>query len=559
MKGIGATRGTGSSGGIIGASPTGVEFGLDVGIGKLGISTDYGGGIVVVIFGQKIVWGREGGKIHYNFGGLEVIVEARNCVVTETRRIWGQVVGRHVYPDPGCKLPPEPKPEPKPKPETPLPPPGIPIPRPSSPDLSCSKIFSTWKYRGPLRRDVDNPDPIAGITKLYPDNREGSREESIRQIYPLLYGKLSDSEMAQLFGIPTENLTSVFVEQLRPVRYYILRNSYGGTSFVEVFDESAVNASDMRILSGWHNIVEKDYTYNIVLHKVDAIEINYAREIIGQSNTGALIWSSWALAGTWRYSLKCGDAISLSPPAGNQPIMTDKCCQALKADIAEIKKVLATKEILAGKMTFPWRWRMPGGAGEEKIMDYPNLARAIAQMIDHLGIHPPKLSIKDINNAIAGDQSLSNQFPSATQGFEALMAQVWDANADVDTLTNFLYRLSWLCVQQSMNLARLSGDIQTLKDMLGGETEPEETSITTPFNIGAGIKEQSTRGQGFGKNAGKIDGKIDINTEVATESLLPDFLKIRENPIVVEKFSGDKDVFDLLTIIILKLESLQRT
>jgi hypothetical protein len=208
-------------------------------------------------------------------------------------------------------------------------------------------------------------------------------------------------------------------------------------------------------------------------------------------------------------------------------------------------------------MTFPWKWRMPGGQGEEIIMDYPNLMRAIAQMIDHLGIHPPKLSIKDINNAIAGDQSISNQFPSATQGFEALMAQVWDANADVDTLTNFLYRLSWLSVQQSMNMAVLSGKVQSVLDMVGGETEPSETSITTPFNIGAGIVEKPSKEKGFGKN--QINSKIEANTEIATESLLPDFLKIRENPIIIETFSGTQDLFDKITILTLKIESLQNS
>lgn len=236
--------------------------------------------------------------------------------------------------------------------------------------------------------------------------------------------------------------------------------------------------------------------------------------------------------------------------------MPESCCESLKADIEDIKSVLATKEMLAKKLTFPWRLRMPGGEGDEIITDYPNLARCIAQMIDHLGIHPPKLSIKDINNAIAGDQSINNQFPSATQGFEALMAQVWDANADVDTLTNFLYRLSWLCVQQSMNLAVVSSDIQCIKDMVGGRTKPGTATLVTPFNIGAGVNESSTKGKGFGKGSGGIDQKIDVNTELSTESLLPDFLKIRENPVVIETFDGDKDVVDMLSMLILKVETL---
>jgi hypothetical protein len=525
----GATISVSGSRGAVGISPTGIELGINAGIGQLGISTDYGGGIVIGIGGQKIVWGREGGYIEYKFPGLEVIIEARDCVVVETRKVLGQVVVAHTYPDPGCKLPPEPDP-PKPDPPKPPPPPGTPLPKPPTPDLSCSHVFPSWKHN------------------------DFSLEDALRQLYPWLYGDLSDTEMAQLFGVPTAGLSSVFVEQLMPVKYF---------SSITGRDDFTGNADVMGVFSGWHNIIDEDG--RIILHKVDAIEIFFARKIVGYDyDRRSFIWSEWAYSGEWRHTLKCASAGNQPPPSGNQPPpsgnrppMPQDCCKELAADLADVKEVLAVKEILEGKLTFPWRLRMPGGRGDEVIKDYPNLARAIVQVIDHLGIHPPKLDIKDINNAIAGDQSISNQFPCATQGFEALMAQVWDANADVDTLTNFLYRLSWLCVQQSVNLAVLSGDIQSIKDMLGGATERDSTSITTPFNIGAGIKEVSTKGKGFGKSQGnRIDKKIDENTEFSTESLLPEFLKIRENEIIIDKFSGKQDIYDLLSLIILKLETL---
>lgn len=86
------------------------DLGIDFKVGGLGITNDYGGAITVSIAGQSITWGREGGKIHYNFGGFEVIVEARDCVVTETKLIMGIDVASHTYPDPGCELPEPPKP-----------------------------------------------------------------------------------------------------------------------------------------------------------------------------------------------------------------------------------------------------------------------------------------------------------------------------------------------------------------------------------------------------------------------------------------------------------------
>jgi hypothetical protein len=87
------------------------DLGIDFKVGGLGITNDYGGAITISIAGQSITWGREGGKIHYDLGGFEVIVEARDCVVTETKLIAGIAVVSHTYPDPGCKLP-EPEPEP---------------------------------------------------------------------------------------------------------------------------------------------------------------------------------------------------------------------------------------------------------------------------------------------------------------------------------------------------------------------------------------------------------------------------------------------------------------
>jgi hypothetical protein len=534
MKGIGATGAIGGSRGSVGITPTGVEFGLNAGgIGQLGISTDYGGGIVIAIAGQKIVWGREGGKIHYNLGGFEVIVEARNCVVVETRKIAGQVVGTHVYPDPGCKSPDPPKP-------------------PNSPSPVSTPI---------VENEVELPDteedgwvPFSEIVRYYSRrtvyayvviNRKATDINKNRRPVTLPYTSLSNSSHPEIYNedpVVLKNsflTTSAFVlrrlDNTGDIRCAFLVRAHSG---------GGPGRDGARVcFYGSAKIIKKFISeYNAEMEKY--LEAYLAAPFPFSNQIRTIIPTGF---------IPLKEYVSL-PDAGNQPPMPESCCESLKADIEDIKEVLATNEILAGKMTFPWKWRMPGGEGEEVIMDYPNLARAVAQMIDHLGIHPPKLAIKDINNAIAGDQGLSNQFPSATQGFEALMSQVWDANADVDTLTNILYRLSWLNVQQTMNLAQVSAKVQTISDMLGGKTEPRESSITTPFNIGAGVVEKSTKGQGFGK----IDNKIEANTEIATESLLPNFLKIRENPIVTEIFSGDVDLNDKIDMIIMKLESLQR-
>lgn len=476
--------------GSVGISPKGIELAIDAGVGKLGISTDYGGGVVIGIAGQKIVWGREGGKIHYSLLGLELIIEARDCIVVETQKIAGQIVASHTYPDPGCK-PPKP-----PKPPGASPPPGTSLP-PGA--LSPGQIDRAMPQR--------SCQSLCVIANVY--DSEQSRYETEQ----VCWGE--------------KNLNVGTVARPRFDGTKLTGWCSGLLNYVDSEDE--ISGSLQEWIEGFFS----PYAYGF-------------REG----------YNYFTMSPETRSRCFPETPAPAPPSAGNRPPMPQDCCKQLAADLADLKEVLATKEILQGKLTFPWRLRMPGGQGEEVIKNYPNLARAMVQVIDHLGIHPPKLSIKDINNAIAGDQSISNQFPCATQGFEALMAQVWDANADVDTLTNFLYRLSWLCVQQSMNLAVVSADIQSIKDMIGGKTTPDKATITTPFNIGAGVKE-TTKGKGFEKNKnGEIDKKIDANTELSTESLLPDFLKIRDNDIIIERYTGDKDVVDMLSLILLKLETL---
>lgn len=491
-KGVKASGAIGRQKGSVGITETGIELAINVGVGKLGISTDYGGGVVVEFAGQKIVWGREGGYIKYSVLGLELLIEARDCVVVETRKIAGRIVDSHTYPDPGCKLP-----EP-PKPPGGNPPPGSSLPPGvlSPADIDKAMSFSSCEHICVILHnhfETNWNDP-------YVTGTEGICFKP-RQVKNSATGKLTNETVT--------SWESEFVNEL--------------------WDDEIKNS-----LSAW----DEDFKKFSIGSSLDYYTM--------PDDTRAKCFPETA------------PPSPPSPPsAGNRPPMPETCCEllSLSADIEDIKTVLATKEMLAKKLSFPWRTRIAGGTGTEIIEDYPNLLRALAQMVDHLGIHPPKLSVKDLNNAIAGDQGLENQFPSATQGFEALMSQIWDVNGDVDTLTNFLYRLSWLCVQQSMNLARLSGDIKAIKDMIGGECESTETTLTTPFNIAAGT-EKTTKGEGFAKKGSKIDSRIDINTEKATEELLPDFLRVRDNDLVIERFSGTKDLFDLLLIIILKLERL---
>lgn len=540
-SGVSVSGSVGGQKGSVGIGSNGtVNIGIDFGGIKLGVTNDYGGAGTIGFGGQSITWGPEGGNIKLGIGGFDVKVEARNCVVVETKTIAGMIVSQRSYPDPGCKSV---------EPESKNLNPNRPTPNGINPNG-----FPTRKKCQEDGEWIMVGNAVSKIDTIYGTRHEAYDypiEEALARRITYLDGGYTAKD--ELFDIKRANAVWGQGNWHTVKRFKITANlSFGYWLFSKppfVF-ESGRPAMPSGIIASWGTLT---YSFYIYLQK-------------GLSSPSG---SYYFTSGAFEHTLVI-DKLNPPPPclelpqflelpsAGNRPPMPESCCESLKADIEDIKEVLAVKEMLAGKLTFPWRLRMPGGEGQETIFDYPNLARCLAQMIDHLGIHPPKLSIKDINNAVAGDQSIENQFPSGTQAFEALMAQVWDANADVDTLTNFLYRLSWLSVQQSMNLARVSGDVQCIKDMFGGETEPAETSITTPFNIGAGVEEKApTQGKGFGKKPGVIDQSIEANTELSTEKLLPAFLRIRENPIIVQAFTGNKDVFDFLAIIILKLEKLE--
>lgn len=545
MKGAISSSGASVSGpvggqkGSVGVGSNGtVSLGVDFGGAKLGVTNDYGGAGTIGFGGQSVTWGPEGGNIKLGVGGFDVIVEARDCVVVETKRIAGMIVSQRSYPDPGCKQPQQPQ-------------------QPTlTPNSDGTK--KPWEICYPINNSDGYTLLLIELTKMVSGRTQTEQ--------------LSPGDWSWTYGFEHtityvwNNVIRIGTETTIAKRWDSHPRAGGADVDPTPIDETIVTIKQVaKVWSKHEGYARSDRFRGMYFIPPRPTGIP---PLINGFRVAGWFGQEWEIVNAPDGCPKKDPTLPTPSPepililrislpsAGNTPPMPESCCESLKADIEDIKSVLATKEMLAKNLTFPWRLRMPGGEGDEVITDYPNLARCIAQMIDHLGIHPPKLSIKDINNAIAGDQSINNQFPSATQGFEALMAQVWDANADVDTLTNFLYRLSWLCVQQSMNLAVVSSDIQCIKDMVGGRTKPGTATLVTPFNIGAGVNESSTKGKGFGKGSGGIDQKIDVNTELSTESLLPNFLKIRENPVVIETFDGDKDVVDMLSMLILKVETL---
>jgi hypothetical protein len=552
MRGVsssGSTRSSGRSGGQVGISNGNIELGVDLGIAGLGISFGYGGAIVVKFAGQTIVWGREGGEIRLRVGGFDVDVIAKDCIVTETKRIAGQIVSARTYHDPGCKPPDPPAPTPTPI-LTPTPSAGIEISDTDEIGWAITS-YAGWQQdfgSRNIRRSTYEPTiediSISGKQEPLPFSIYRFTGDVLHRVLrggmPAYRNTVlwSDEEMqkpsgrAQPYGAVQELLSLQYKLTFNGSDYWIGTSGHGYSITLGFFGKS------------------KD------IKKVLGQQAKRDDFLLADALTNYRV-SPWGFRHIPIAFIPLNPATNKPQPSGgNKPPMPDRCCEALKADLEDIKEVLATKEMLGRKLTFPWRLRMPGGSGEEVITDYPNLIRALAQQIDHLGLHPPRLYIKDNNNAIDGDQEVDEQFPSATRALEAMLAKTWNTHSDLATVTNFLYRLAFLNVNQSTSIAKLQADTMLLKDMLGGEREDDVASINTPFNIAAGTEKPSTRGKGFGKGA-KVDPKIDLNTEKTTEQLIPDVLKMRNNEILIERFAGNKDIFDMLSLIILKLEALQ--
>lgn len=531
----------------------GVTVGINVGIAEVGITTDYGGGGKIGFGGQSITWGLEGGKIQMGIAGFELIVEARNCVVTETKKIAGMVVATRTYPDPGCEK--EEKEQKQPVQRPPSSPNGKPL----------EKICENGKYV---------------LATVFDKSLQGAG-----WYYPL-------------WALPQGQTSDYWILRIDEAIQFMNANYGPPADFILGFDNYFTNWNNRTQQEGWNkktftmpgynggNIYNGQYYLgawywvneaNPIPRKISGaggeirrfalIEMSYSRELYFYKNAPMIIGNHFGAGASVDVQWKIIDV--LPPPecpyvppkpnpveGGNRPPMNSSCCKEILADLEDLKEVFAVEEMLKGECSFPWRLRMPGGQGEEKIYDYANYLRALAQEMDHLGIHPPKLFIKDNNNAQEGDQTVDIKFPSATSAFEALMKQVWDDNADGDTRTNFLYRLAWLAIQNQEATIKLSAKIHAIADALGIELEVDTAKFPVPFNVGAGIEKKSTRGQGFGKPQPQIDSRIDINSELATESLLPQFLKCRENEVLIERFSGDKDIMDMLSLILLHVEKL---
>lgn len=521
-----------------------VELGLDIKVAEIGISTDYGGSIIVGFAGQKIVWGLEGGRLLIKFGGIfEVEVEARDCVVTETKKIAGQIVASRTYPDPGCKLPePEPKPSPTPAP------PGSPITVVEVPDTDTAGwVFVNVRNYGGMQ-EVWPPEPgiewieERQIVSPVDENRPswvGRCPFDIKTWYPFPPSHIT---------IKKGNVLWVHPLEVRDETYKDLPGFLRPTLAVQ-FGASIYFTGNNRplFLSGTFSSIRKFLRLQKEQNKILESYLN----IYGfpPRLTEHLPFACIPFRGPLEKPLL------LLPSPGNRPPMPETCCEALKADIEDIKTVLATKEMLAKKFVIPGELLEITTEGKkapkpEILLNYPQAINAILLAIDRYGIGGPiAVEIKDIDKTKAGDQSSEFTYNSPTIAIQAILELLWELKGDSASRLNIQVRLAYAITRLLKIVAGIAESIKALLKITGIPFGYDKKKLPLEFDLVAAKKESKSARQ-------RKAPKGTSQTEEELEALLPALLSDVEYELPIPIFNPeDDDIRELLVKILITLQT----
>ena len=518
-----------------------IELGVDFKVGGLGVTTDYGGAIVVTIAGQSITWGREGGLIEYNFAGFQVTVEARDCIVTETKKIAGIVVAEHTYPDPGCELPEPPEP-----PEPPKPPPG-----PNGIDPNTI---------------TDTGDGYILVGESY---------YSIFYNYPDPWFLEEDKKGTEIYeGIAKVECTNI-PEIVTPPGYY----SWG----IPVFLAIETNATNKKWVNGGFTYSSSGYTSisesrrNTYYEQIDGTTFQYtefaAGTVTSQYRTGPYppatggivnglvaygsmraiarwviqinnFWSSRTSSGLRKKIINkvipVGQQKPPRPflPTGNKPPMNKDCCEEILDKLEGIEEVLAVAKLLKDKFPVSNTFMAPGVNPDSKTeaKNYYEIAQCLFRMMAHGMIFEPEAVIKDSDAAKAGDQPLKVRYLNATGWAKAVSEMLFEVRDDGNVATNMDLRNGFTVTQ--LMVADVVEKVDTILDCIGVPTKHKIEVVTTAFNCLVQV------GKGFGADNQK---QLDLNEDTATEALLPEFLKTRENKLkTVEIHPRSQSLLEIL-------------
>lgn len=588
-KGITASGSIGGQKGNVGISRDGVvELGINIGIAEIGFSTDYGGSVVVGFAGQNIVWGLEGGKISIRFGGIfEVDVEARDCVVTEIKRIAGMVVSSRTYPDPGCKLPPEPG----------LTRPNLPSPQGDGTEQlgqGIAWVFVNGKMNGSFLYDVQY---YPGIFLL----NTGSQTVTVEGPEELINGNL---DLSKCTTISKANNSTTLISGVAPQFWYDNgvfgnRNATGFYSYLSSSWVFPPGGGYARIY-GFGNYTQTSNvsiplnysgtgftgTQGLILHGeqsvIKAYILKYNSDQVKQRHYSTEMLQVSKVLPRQVLPRK------VSPTAGNRPPMPESCCETLKADIQDIKDVLDIKNLkkvkgqnkgrmleksipiesgkkrvrleektfttyagafdaifseleafqsvlqsdylIEKKFPVPSYLLFPGVDSEHthEVDSYYSLFATLLQAMAHGMIISPEVHMRDPTTGKTGDEGLTSKYLSATGWAEAITKMLYKTIDEGNTSINMDVRNGITVTQLAVAVANISHKLDALIDCIGVPTTRSKGEIETSFSL----IDDSGQGQGFDPK--KSNKQLDLNDGMATEQLLAMLLKTRKNPIVKE-------------------------
>lgn len=498
---------------------------VDLGFASVGATSDYGGAVSVGLLGQEITWGREGGTIHIGIGGFAVDVEARDCIVTEIKSIFGIIVAQRSYPDPGCKLPEPPQP-----PELPPGPEGLQLS--DGPELVYVVLqgyvrgIEVDKRFNPPVTDTWFADHQVTVSDIQSGNipapstpYSSSLPFKVSETYQWGRDKTNQRSRGTATGTTTPQ-TGLYIPTFSYVIY--AAEIYPYTANIVYTENGIVKPMP----SGFGSFVAPC----VILY---GSKTNCKRRLqeIGVNSSyntnSSNVFSD--IVRQVKYTIiriiPVGSQKPPTPflPTGNKPPMQN-CCEEVLDMLEDIKEAYAVDRILKDKFPVSNIFMAPecDPASQTVAKNFYEILQCLFRTLAHGLIFEPRVSIKDADAAKAGDQEFKAKYLNATGWASAVAEALLEVKDDGNISTNMDIRNGFAVTQTMVGLTDAIYRLNAILDSIGVELIPKIETVDTPFNL------QIQIGKGFGEGN---ERQIDLNTDEATEKLLPTLLQVKTNKI----------------------------
>ncbi|MFY7801998.1 MAG: hypothetical protein ACOVQ7_01080 [Limnoraphis robusta] len=222
------------------------------------------------------------------------------------------------------------------------------------------------------------------------------------------------------------------------------------------------------------------------------------------------------------------------PPIRGKNIMNEDCCKMTAA----LYEVFAVEEILSNGIKFPNRLIAAGAKDYSEVFNYLDFLSLVVREIDHLGIHPHEVTIKDVDPGTPGDQKISAEFVNATAWAQSLMENSLKNDGEADARLNLQIRLARLLLQTFVSSVAAKYKADAIADFLGVPTQEFAAKPSVPFDITLGQRQV----KGFGTQQSDKDKIKKLSNKKVVE-LLDRFLRESNQDIVCERFDNREQSF----------------